>query len=125
MASANRFRPTAPGSDRPIRVVQWSTGNVGVHSLRAVIERPGLELVGVHVTNPAKVGRDAGELCGLGPTGVLATGDVEEILALDADAVLHMPLPSLVHGDDPGRDVDDACRLLASGKHVVTTVGYM
>jgi hypothetical protein len=39
--------------------------------------------------------------------------------------VIHTPLPSLVHGDDPGRDVDDFCRLLASGKHVITTVGYM
>ena len=44
---------------------------------------------------------------------------------LDADVVLHMPLPSLVHGDDPGADLDNFCRLLASGKHVITTVGYM
>lgn len=112
-------------STRPIRVVQWSTGNVGRHALRAVIERPGLELAGVLVSGPAKAGIDAGELCGTAPTGVIATDDVDAIVALEADAVLHMPLPSLVHGDDPGRDVDDFCRLLASGKHVVTTVGYM
>lgn len=48
------------------RVVQFSTGNVGVHSLRAIIGRPDLELVGVHAATPAKVGRDAAELCGLG-----------------------------------------------------------
>ena len=29
------------------RIVQFSTGNVGVHALRSIIERPDLELVGV------------------------------------------------------------------------------
>ena len=53
------------------RVVQWATGNIGSRSLRAVIEHPQLELVGVHVNSPEKAGRDAGDLCGLGPTGVI------------------------------------------------------
>ena len=58
------------------RVVQFSTGNVGRHSLRAIIGRPDLELVGVHAANPEKIGRDAAELCGLSePTGVTATDD--------------------------------------------------
>jgi hypothetical protein len=56
---------------------------------------------------------------------VIATGDIDEIVAMDADVVLHMPLPSLVHGDDPDADVRNFCRLLEAGKHVVTTVGYM
>ena len=56
------------------RVVQFSTGNVGRHALRTIIERPGLELVGVHANRSDKVGRDAAELCGLdAPTGVVAT----------------------------------------------------
>ena len=46
-------------------------------------------------------------------------------MALGADVVVHTPLPSLVHGDEPGRDVDDFCRLLAAGSNVITTVGYM
>ena len=46
-------------------------------------------------------------------------------MALDADVVLHMPLPSLVYGDDPDADLDNFCRLLAGGKHVITTAGYM
>jgi hypothetical protein len=112
-------------NDGPIRVIQWSTGNVGAHALRAVLDRPGLELAGVYVTNPAKAGRDAGDLVGRPHTGILATSSVEEIVALDADVVVHTSLPSLVHGDAPTRDVDDFCRLLESGKHVVTTVGYM
>lgn len=59
------------------RVVQWATGNIGLRSLRAVIDHPQLELVGLYVYSDAKVGRDAGELCGADPTGVVATRDIE------------------------------------------------
>ena len=64
------------------KVVQWATGNIGTRALRAVIEHPDLALAGLYVHSPEKVGTDAGELCGLGPTGVLATGDIDEIVAL-------------------------------------------
>ncbi len=108
------------------RVVQWTTGNVGGAALRGIGERDDLELVGLFVTDPAKDGRAASELgAGERSTAVRATVAVDDILALDADVVIHTPLPSLVYGDDPGRDVDDFCRLLASGKNVITTVGYM
>ena len=98
----------------PLRVVQWATGNIGTRSLRAIIEHPDLELVGVHVHADDKVGKDAGELCGAGPTGVLATGSIDDVLALAADCVLYMP---------QGCDVDDVCRMLASGTNIVTTRG--
>ncbi len=62
----------------PLRVVQWATGNIGTRSLRAVIEHPSLELVGVYVHSEDKAGRDAGELCGLDPVGVVATNDVDD-----------------------------------------------
>ncbi len=98
--------------DGPYRVVQWATGNIGRRSLRAVIEHPDLELVGLYVYSEAKAGRDAGELCGAGPTGVAATRDIEEILALHPDCILSM-------GDRA--DVDVLCRLLESGANVVST----
>lgn len=98
----------------PLRVVQWATGNIGTKSLRAVIEHPGLELVGLHVHSPEKVGKDAGDLCGTDWTGVLATGSIDEVLALGADCVLYMP---------QGCDLDAVCRLLASGANIVTTRG--
>lgn len=98
----------------PVRVVQWATGNIGARTLRGVVEHPGLDLAGVYVRTPAKAGSDAGELCGLGPTGVIATHDVEEILALGADCVLYTPRLC---------DIDDVCRLLASGANIVTTRG--
>jgi 4-hydroxy-tetrahydrodipicolinate reductase len=94
------------------RVVQWATGNIGLRSLRAVIEHPGLDLVGVYVYTDRKAGRDAGELCGLGPTGVVTTRDVDEIVALKPDCVLYM-------ADRP--DIDVLCRLLESGANVVST----
>ena len=97
---------------RTYRVVQWATGNIGTRAIRAVIEHPGLELVGVLVHSDAKVGLDAGELCGAEPIGVRATTSVDEIVALGADCVLHMP---------QGCDVDVLCRLLESGTNVVST----
>jgi hypothetical protein len=108
-----------------LRVIQWATGNVGAASLRAIARHPELELVGLLVRDPAKDKRDAGELVGLDPLGVAATTNVAEILALDADCVAHMPLPSTRYGEDPDADTKDLCRLLESGKNVVTTVGYV
>jgi 2,4-diaminopentanoate dehydrogenase len=96
----------------PYRVVQWATGNIGLRSLRAVIDHPELELVGLYVYSDAKAGRDAGELCGSGPTGIRATQDVDEIIALRPDCVLFM-------GDRA--DFDVLCRLLESGANVVST----
>jgi 2,4-diaminopentanoate dehydrogenase len=59
--------------DRPIRVVQWTTGNVARQSIAAIVERPDLELVGVYAHSQQKAGRDVGELAGLGRTlGILA-----------------------------------------------------
>src|SRR5215469_18555966 len=99
-------------SSTPYRVVQWATGNIGLRSLKAVIEHPDLELVGLYVYSDAKVGKDAGELCGLPPVGVAATRDIDEILALGPDCVLYMA---------DRVDADALCRLLESGANVVST----
>ena len=56
-------------SSAPYRVVQWATGNIGLRSLRAVIEHPDLELVGLYVYSESKAGKDAGELCGVAADG--------------------------------------------------------
>ena len=101
-------------SEKVYRVIQWATGTVGKVALRHYIENPAFELAGVLVTNPEKVGKDAGDLVGLPPTGVLATDNVEKIIALDADCVHFAPL---------AQDVDMVCRLLRSGKNVVSALG--
>ncbi|MEW9854330.1 dihydrodipicolinate reductase [Novosphingobium sp. M1R2S20] len=99
---------------RKYRVIQWATGNIGSRALRAVIEHPDMDLVGLYVSSEAKAGKDAGELCGADPVGVKATNSAQELIALDADCVLYMR---------QGIDWDEVCALLASGKNIVTTRG--
>src|SRR5437588_8362878 len=101
----------------PYKVIQWATGNVGQLALRAIIEHPELELVGLLVHSPDKAGKDAGELAGVGAVGVRATNDVDEILALEADAVSYMATGDL----RPWEAVEDMARVLESGKNVVST----
>ncbi len=101
-----------------LRVMQWSTGNVGQHTLRSIIGHPDLKLVGLWVHSATKAGKDASTLCGLDqPTGVLATNDADALLALDADVVVYTATGDL----RPQEAVDDMCRLLESGKNVVST----
>lgn len=100
------------------RVVQFSTGNVGRHSLAALIGRPDLELVGVHAASADKIGRDAAELCGLSePTGVLATDDLDALIALRPDCVVYTALGET----RPMEAIDQMSRLLAAGINVVGT----
>ncbi|HEV7525003.1 MAG TPA: hypothetical protein VGP92_08560, partial [Acidimicrobiia bacterium] len=99
------------------RVIQWSTGNVGTAALRCIIRHPDLELVGVWVHSAAKAGKDAGELCGLPPTGVLATNDADALLALEADCVSYTATADL----RPMDAINDMARVLRSGKNVVSS----
>jgi 2,4-diaminopentanoate dehydrogenase len=100
------------------RVIQFSTGNVGRHSLLALIGRPDLELVGVHASNSDKVGKDAAELCGLNnATGILATDDIDALIALDADCVVYTS-----QGETrPLEAIDQMAKFLAAGTNVVAT----
>ena len=74
---------------RPVRVAVWSTGGIGSIAIRAIGRRPDLELVGVWVHSPDKVGRDAGELAGIDPIGLAATDDVDAILGAGVDCVVY------------------------------------
>lgn len=104
----------------PRRVIVWGTGNVGVPALRTVVSNPELELAAVLVSNPEKVGRDAGELVGLPPQGVAATDDIDAVLGGDADAVAYC-----ASGDfRPREAIDDMERALRRGKNVVSTSVY-
>jgi hypothetical protein len=98
-----------------LRVIQWATGGVGRAAIGAIAEHPELELVGCWVHDPAKVGRDAGEIAGAGRLGVTATHDREHLLALEADCVVYSPLLG---------KAEEVARILASGKNVVTPLGW-
>ena len=101
-------------SQRRYRVAQWATGNVGKVAIRHFAENPVFELSAVLVFGAEKVGKDAGELAGIAPIGVRATDDVDAIVDLDVDCVMYAPI---------WLDVDAVCRLLSSGKNVVSTSG--
>ncbi len=53
-------------SNRPLRIVQWTTGKVATQSVKAILDRQDLELVGLYAFSKEKVGRDVGDLINLG-----------------------------------------------------------
>lgn len=81
------------------RIVVWGTGVVGKMVIAEIMPHPMFELVGVGVSNPDKVGLDAGEICGIEPTGITATDDLEALIALRPDAVVHYG-PTAGHADE-------------------------
>jgi hypothetical protein len=99
------------------RVVQWATGVTGRLALGAIIDRDDLELVGVRVYDPQKVGKDAGDLAGRPSTGIRATDSLEDVLALKPDIVVYAGRVEL----DPEGCFADVTTLLAAGIDVVAT----
>ncbi len=98
------------------KVIQWATGGVGRAAIEAVLDHPDLELVGCWVHSEAKSGKDVGEILGIDRVGVTATNDMHDILAMEADCVVYTPLfPT----------EQEVLDLLASGKNVVTSVGWV
>ncbi|MEU6879568.1 dihydrodipicolinate reductase [Streptomyces sp. NPDC046712] len=104
-----------------IPTVVWGTGNVGRAALRAVDAHPALELAAVLVHDPAKVGRDAGELAGLDRAlGVAATDDIDAVLAARPRAVVYA-----ASGDiRPDEALADVVRAVRGGAVVVTPALY-
>lgn len=74
-----------------IRAIQYGLGPIGSAVARHVVERGGVSLVGGVDIDPAKVGRDVGEVIGLGR--LLGLAVVEELAQVlertKADVVLH------------------------------------
>jgi hypothetical protein len=104
-----------------IPTVVWGTGNVGRAAIRAVEAHPALDLAAVLVHSPGKVGRDAGDLGGLGRgLGVAATDDVDAVLAARPRAVVYA-----ASGDiRPDEALADVGRAIRSGAVVVTPSLY-
>lgn len=103
-------------TSEPARVFQVATGNVGSEMIRRIGSHPDLELVGVHCYSPEKVGRDVGELAGIAPVGILATGTVEEIIATRPDVLTF-------HGVFPDEEL--YLKVLEAGINIVTTADWI
>jgi hypothetical protein len=100
------------------RVVVWGTGFVGRMVIAEIVKHPEFELIGVGVGNPEKVGRDVGEICGLGRSLALtATDDVDALIALKPDALVHYG-PTAAHADD---NIALITRFLRAGIDVCST----
>jgi 4-hydroxy-tetrahydrodipicolinate reductase len=101
-----------------LRVVQWSTGNVGRHSIAGIDARPELELVGVWVSSEAKAGQDAGRLAGLGrDLGIIATTDGDALLAMKPDCIVHTAMAD----NRLPEAIGDLERFLRAGINVVSS----
>jgi 4-hydroxy-tetrahydrodipicolinate reductase len=101
-----------------LRVVAWSTGNVGRHAIAGIDAHPELDLVGVWVSNPEKAGKDAGDLAGLGRRlGVAATSDAHALLALEPDCIVHTAMAD----DRLPEAIADLSRFLTAGINVVSS----
>ena len=100
------------------RIVVWGTGFVGKMVIAEVVKHPLFELVGVGVSSPDKVGRDVGEICGLAdPLGLTATDDVDALIDLKPDALVHYG-PTAAHAFD---NIELITRFLRAGIDVCST----
>lgn len=98
-----------------LRIIQWATGGVGRAAIQGILSHPELELVGVWVHGEEKNGKDVGEICGMDPIGLKATQDIDALLAMEADCVLYSPIMA---------QPKEVCRILESGKNVVTPLDW-
>ncbi|MEM1113335.1 MAG: dihydrodipicolinate reductase [Pseudomonadota bacterium] len=99
-----------------LKVVHFGTGNTGMFGVRQILDHPELELVGHYVMSPEKIGVDSGTLVGRDPCGIIATNNLEELLALDADCFCHMG-DSIGKGTEP---VELCARFLERGTNVAS-----
>ncbi|MDR7156469.1 4-hydroxy-tetrahydrodipicolinate reductase [Sphingobium xenophagum] len=97
-------------------VIVWGTGPIGMPGLRHLIGHPEYELVGLHAWSPDKIGKDAGAIAGMDDTGVIATSDVNELLALEADCLVYQGN----YAQREAKCIADVLPFLAAGTNCVT-----
>ena len=98
------------------RVVHVGTGMTGSVALRAIIDDPALDLIGLKVSSPTKVGTDAGALCGRPDVGIAATDDLAAVLDAKPDCVAYCA--TAVRRED--EVIADIVGYLEAGINVVT-----
>jgi hypothetical protein len=82
---------------KKIRAIQYGVGPIGASIAKLMREKQAIEIVGAIDTDPAKAGRDLGEVVGAGdaPWGVKISSDAQNVLAQSADVVIHSTSSSL------------------------------
>ncbi len=98
------------------RVVSYGLGPIGLGIARVAARRPTIMIVGAVDVDPAKIGRDLGELLGGPALGVPVRGDAAAALAeLEPEVVLHATGSSLA------RVAPQLLEIVNAGAHVVST----
>jgi 2,4-diaminopentanoate dehydrogenase len=102
---------------KKIRVVQFGVGPIGASIARLMRAKSSLEIVGAIDRDPAKAGRDLGEVAGAkdAPWGILISPQAPPILAKDIDVVMHSTSSYLASV------MDELLGCLAAGCCVVST----
>jgi len=100
-----------------IHVVQYGVGPIGASIVRLMRQKASLEIVGAIDSDPAKAGRDLGEVAGAkdAPWGVPISADARAALERPVDAVVHSTSSYL------GSVMDQLLGCLAAGCCVVST----
>src|SRR5580700_812029 len=102
---------------KKIRVIQYGIGPIGASIVRLMRQKNSLEIVGAIDTDPAKTGRDLGEVVGApdAPWGVPILPDAQSALETPADIVVHSTSSYLTSV------VDQLFECIAAGCCVVST----
>ena len=82
---------------KKIRAIQYGVGPIGASIARLMREKQAIEICGAIDTDPAKTGRDLGEVVGApdAPWGVKISADAKDVLEQAADVVIHSTSSSL------------------------------
>ena len=105
---------------QPYKIIAWAPGYLGSAVIKELLKRPEYELVGVLAYSDSKNGMDVGEMLGIDKVGVKMTTDQDEIMAMDADCVIHTGTNMY----DPEPRHIEVTRLLESGKNVISAPYY-
>ena len=82
---------------KKIRAIQYGVGPIGASIVKLMREKQAIEIIGAIDMDPAKAGRDLGEVVGAqdAPWGVSVYADAKEALDLNPDVVMHTTSSSL------------------------------
>jgi 4-hydroxy-tetrahydrodipicolinate reductase len=101
---------------KKIRVVQYGVGPIGAGIVRLMREKQALEIIGAIDKDPAKAGKDLGEVVGAddAPWGVTVSADAGKILGQKADVVIHSTSSALAAVADQLLDCIEAGSCIVS-----------
>jgi 2,4-diaminopentanoate dehydrogenase len=102
---------------KKIRVVQFGVGPIGASIVKLLRQKEAIEIAGAIDTDPAKAGRDLGEVVGAtdAPWGVGVVADANAVLEKPVDVVVHSTSSYLA------TVMDQLLECLAAGCCVVST----